>query len=191
MQDERVAYSRTVADEDGIGGAVVDNCKGIKGFIANSPQLDNPQTHLPENFANLKAQCGYKLADLINTHKVAISIEPQQFISEVPGITFEVWREQLIEEIEQIKSKNADQDRKLRIMPKDEVKETLGRSPDFSDTLLMRMMLEYKMGTRVAAIHYAQSAMPTQDPRLMSRPPGAPPYPGQQPRTAYTHVPRL
>lgn len=141
---ELIPYSRIVADEDGIGGAVVDNCKGIKGFIANSGQLNNPITHLPENYANLKSQCSYNLAEAINKHKMAIAVLPEQFISEVPGITFEVWREQLIEELEQIKSRDIDKDQKLKIVSKDEVKETLGRSPDFADTMMMRMMLEYK-----------------------------------------------
>lgn len=143
-QEERVPYSRIVVDEDGIGGAVVDTCKGVKGFIANTRPLENPTTHKFDNYANLKAQCGYRLAEMINKHEIAIAIQPDQFISEVPGITYEVWKEQLIEELEQIKSKNMDLEKKLQINSKDEVKETLGRSPDFSDTLLMRIMLELK-----------------------------------------------
>jgi hypothetical protein len=143
-QQERTPYSRIVVDEDGIGGAVVDNCKGIKGFIANSPAMENPKTHQVENYANLKAQCGYKLAESINKHLIAIDIEPNQFVSEVVGITFEKWRELLIEELECLKSKDIDKDQKLKIISKDEIKESLGRSPDFLDTLIMRMMLEYR-----------------------------------------------
>jgi len=47
MDEESIPRSHTLADEDGIGGAVVDQNKGIKGFIANSPQLNNPVTHQP------------------------------------------------------------------------------------------------------------------------------------------------
>ena len=155
--EEKIPYSRIVIDEDGIGGAVVDNCKGVKGFIANHPAMDNPVTHTQENYANLKSQCGYKLADMINTHKIAIDVQPEQFKSEVAGITFEVWKEQLIEELEQIKSQNMDAESKKRIISKEEVKETLGRSPDFSDTLLMRMMLEYKPSMN----QMAQTFVPT------------------------------
>jgi phage I-like protein len=36
-----------------------------------------------------------------------------------------------------------DKDGKKQIMPKDKVKEVIGRSPDFSDTLMMRMYFEY------------------------------------------------
>lgn len=156
-QEERMPYSRIVVDEDGIGGAVVDNCKGVKGFIANHPAMENPKTRQVENYANLKSQCGYKLADMINKHQISIELEPNQFISEVPGLTYEVWKEQLIEEIEQIKSKNMDAEKKLQIVSKDEAKESLGRSPDFSDTMLMRMMLEYTNSTR----GYATTFTPT------------------------------
>ena len=162
---EHIPYSRIVADEDGIGGAVVDNCRGIKGFIANSAQMDNPLTHQPENYANLKAQCSYKLAELINTHQLGIAIEEGQFLSEVPGITYEVWKEQLIEELEQIKSKDADKDTKLKIVSKDDVKETLGRSPDFADTLMMRMLLEYKTGLRTVAHQSTPSSISRVIPR--------------------------
>jgi phage terminase large subunit len=189
--EEEVPYSRIVADEDGIGGAVVDNCKGIKGFIANHPAMENPTTHIQENYANLKSQCGYKLAEMINTHQIAIAIEPNQFISEVPGITYEVWKEQLTEELEQIKSKNMDAEKKMQITSKDDVKETLGRSPDFSDTMLMRIMLEYKPSNQFATIHYAQSSMPRVN-LPNSQGAGAPQSLNvQKPKTAYTYVPRL
>lgn len=142
-RDEQIPYSRIVPDEDGIGGAVVDGMKGVRGFVANSSPLDNPLSKLPENYANLKAQCSYKLAEKINKHEFAVKIEPGQFLSEVPGLTQRVWEEMFAEELEYIKSKNIDRDTKLRIIDKEEVKENLGRSPDFADTAMMRALLEY------------------------------------------------
>ena len=141
-EEEHIPYSRSLADEDGIGGAVVDTNKGFRGFIANSAPIESLLTHERENFATLKSQCGYKLADKINKHEMAIDLREGGFKSEVNGLTEEVWKEQLIEEFEQIKSKDIDKDQKLKIVPKDEVKEVLGRSPDFSDTALMRPMLD-------------------------------------------------
>jgi phage terminase large subunit len=140
---ERIPYSRSVADEDGVGGGVIDINRGFRGFVANSTALPNPITKEPENYANLKAQASYKLAEIVNSHQMAVSIEPSQFVSEVEGITYEVWKDMFIEELEQIKSKDADLDRKLRVRPKEEVKEEIGRSPDFSDTAMMRSLLEY------------------------------------------------
>ena len=141
-RDEMIPFSHCLVDEDGIGGAVVDQNQGFKGFIANSTPFDNPITQESENFANLKAQCSYKIADMVNKHQIAINVSPEDFQSEVNGLTYEVWKDQLIEELEMIKSKRTEG--KLRVISKEEVKETLGRSPDFSDTLMMFARFEYK-----------------------------------------------
>ena len=128
--EERVPYSHILIDEDGIGGGIVDHLRGCKGFIANSTPFDNKETHEAENFQNLKAQCAYKLAEAINSHRMAVRVDNEQI------------RRELIEELEQIKSKDRDKDGKLKIIPKDEVKEMIRRSPDLSDVLLMRMYFE-------------------------------------------------
>jgi phage terminase large subunit len=181
-REEAIAYSHCLADEDGIGGAVVDNNKGFKGFIANSAALDNPVTHQPENYANLKAQCSYKIAERINTHQIAVDIQPEDFKSEVPGITYQVWKDQLIEELEQIKSKDIDKDTKLRIISKEDMKEVLGRSPDFYDTLMMRAYYDYKQGMmQPAHVHYAQGTFPMQN--NTSEP--------HMPKFAHVHTPHI
>ncbi len=139
---EQIPWSNIMVDEDGIGGAVVDGMQGVKGFIANSTPLPTrtainskikylndftPKT----NFQNLKAQCAFKLAALINEHKIAF---------QVPD-----YRETIIEELTGLlRHKNADSDGKLTIKPKDEVKEALGRSPDIGDPLIYRMWFELK-----------------------------------------------
>lgn len=143
LKDHQIPYSHALADEDGIGGAVVDNCKGIHGFIANSSALENPVTREQENYANLKAQCSYKLADKVNNHEFAVDLEI--FHSEVEGITEEVFMDMFIEELESIKSKDIDKDTKLKVVSKEDQKEQLGRSPDFSDTAVMRARFEYKV----------------------------------------------
>lgn len=183
LDEEQIPRSQVIADEDGIGGAVVDQVRGIKGFIANSPQLDNPNTHQPENFASLKAQCTYKAAELINNAQMAISVRPEDFHSEVEGITYEVWKEMLIEEMEWVKSKDLDKDTKLRVIAKDDVKDQLGRSPDFWDPIMMRAWFEYKpsIGT-VATTHYSMA-------HSSSSPVDAQPIPNR-PKFAHTYTPR-
>ncbi len=130
--DEQVPYSHIVVDEDGIGGGVVDGMRGVKGFIANSSPIDPPSSLIEQNYRNLKTQCYYLLADCINDHKIAIDCHDI------------VIKDLLTEELEQIKSKDPDKDTKMQIVPKDEVKEIIGRSPDYSDTLMMRMIFELK-----------------------------------------------
>ena len=48
----------------------------------------------------------------------------------------------IIEELEQVRSKDMDKDNKLQIIPKDVTKSILGRSPDYSDAMMMRMYYE-------------------------------------------------
>ena len=82
----------------------------------------------PENYQNLKTQCYYILADKVNNHEIGIEIEND-----------ELFKKLLTEELEQVKSKDLDKGGKLRIVPKDEVKEIIGRSPDYSDAMMMRI----------------------------------------------------
>lgn len=126
-----IPISSVICDDDGVGGGVVDKLR-CQGFVNNSSPLDNPLTKEQENYKNLKSQCYYMLASMINDHKVFVKCDDYEI------------REALIEELEQVKKKDVDSEKKLEIMPKDEVKELLGRSPDYSDTLMMRMFFELK-----------------------------------------------
>ena len=127
--DHKVPYSNIVVDEDGVGGGVVDILR-CKGFVNNSTALKNPVTHAKENFDNLKSQCYYKLAEMINDSKLYINADGKQ-------------KQLIIEELEQVKQKYVDNDSSKGIIPKDKVKSAIGRSPDFSDCLAMRMFFEY------------------------------------------------
>lgn len=124
-----VPLSRIVADEDGVGGGVVD-ILGCKGFVNNSRPLENPITREPENYNNLKSQCYFRLAERINKGGLFIDCKD-------PDI-----KQSIIQELEQVKQYNMDKDGKRMVMPKDKVKEIIGRSPDFSDTLMMREFFE-------------------------------------------------
>lgn len=123
-----VGRSAVVVDDDGIGGGVVDILKGCKPFRGGSAPIER-KTH-KENYANLKAQCSYVLAEKVNAR--AIYIQP------------EAHRDRIAEELAWIKRADMDKDGKLRILGKDKVKEGIGRSPDFADALMMRMVLELK-----------------------------------------------
>lgn len=141
LEEEKIPYSRVIADEVGVGGGVVDKLRGINGFIANSSpleQLDAKQIDVvrngkivsitpKENFRTLKDQCGYMLADKINERGMSLDVEDE---SE---------KELISEEISELKDFAPDEDGKKRLVPKDIIKENLGRSPDDLDNLIMRM----------------------------------------------------
>jgi hypothetical protein len=130
MVEYRVPLSNVLADEDGVGGGAVDLLK-CKGFVNNSSPLNNPITHEKENFDNLKSQCYFKLAEKVNKDEIYIECADN-------------YRQMIIEELEQVKQKSVDNDGKKAIIPKDRVKQLIGRSPDFSDMLAMRMFFEFK-----------------------------------------------
>ncbi len=140
LADEQIPYSHAVIDEDGVGGGVVDGLEGVMGFIANSKPIE--VAGKKQNYRNLKTQCAYELAKIVNAHKMAIRAE---IVTELEDVNPERFKEWLTQELEQIKEMNSDADDKaMQIVPKDEVKETIGRSPDYGDNLIMRMLLELK-----------------------------------------------
>ena len=54
-------------------------------------------------------------------------------------------KEAILEELSQLKRDNLDKDdQKLKIVSKEEMKDNIGRSPDFLDCLIMRMFFEVK-----------------------------------------------
>ena len=122
----KIGNNNIIADEDGVGGGLVDILK-IKGFVNNSKALND------ENYQNLKTQCYYKLSEHINLNKIYISCE-----------LTEEERKSIIEELEQVKVSDDMSDGKLKIMSKNNVKNVIGRSPDYSDSLMMRMLFELK-----------------------------------------------
>lgn len=138
---EKIPYSHIIVDEDGIGGAVVDGMFGVKGFIAQTTPLPTAseirarqqkiEHHLipKRNFTNLKTQCAFKLAELINEHKLSFN---------VPN-----YRDILIEELTALlRQKDIDSDGKLKIKSKEDVKAELGKSPDIGDTIIYRAWFE-------------------------------------------------
>ena len=83
-----------------------------------------------EEYQNLKSQCYFHYAEKVQSAQVKVSCE-------VP-------MEKFIEEHEYIKNYSIDTDSKLRILPKDKVKEMIGRSPDITDSLMMRSVFDIK-----------------------------------------------
>ena len=134
--EEQIPYSHIIVDEDGVGGGVVDGMRGVKGFVANSQPFPNMRTGKPDNFQNLKTQCYYFLADQVNNHLIAVDCQDIKI------------RQALTEELEQVKSKDLDKDGKIKLVQKDEIREVLGRSPDYADSLMMRMYFEIAPKTR-------------------------------------------
>lgn len=146
-RDEQIPYSHIVIDEDGVGGGIVDSLPGVRGFVANSSPLQDirlkdefSDDKTKPNYRNLKAQCAYMLADEVNNHTMSITPDVIDYDEDID------FEEMLSEELEQIKAKDIDNDdKKLDLVPKEETKEAIGRSPDFGDNLIMRMIFFLKL----------------------------------------------
>lgn len=118
-----VPMFRVVVDEDGVGGGVKDSL-GCTGFVNNSKAQN-------KNYSNLKSECGYRLAEVFNQISVKANIkEDIKYI--------------INEELGQLKTYDSDKDGKLKILPKEKIKENIGRSPDYLDNFIMRMYFELK-----------------------------------------------
>lgn len=126
MREYSIPVSNVVGDADGVGGGVID-ILGCKEFVNNARPFE--ENNVPVQYQNLKSQCYFHLAKLINEDKVFINASSDD-------------KEQIIPELEQVKRHNIDKDGKLSTLPKENVKELLGRSPDYADALMMRMYFE-------------------------------------------------
>jgi len=114
-----------IVDSDGVGGGVADQIKGTN-FVNNSRPLHE------QNFSNLKSQCYVKLSELFKEGKISLNILEPSIV------------EDLTQELLAVKLKDIDKDNKVSVQSKDEMKKVLGKSPDLSDCLMMRMLPEIK-----------------------------------------------
>ena len=125
----RISKNRVVADEDGVGGGVVDNLR-IKGFVNNSRAIREAGKDV--QYRNLQIQCLYKLAEIVNDGMIQIDAD----------LTFQQKKE-IMEELQEIQSKNSD-NRKLDCKTKSEIRDSIGRSPDWRDMMLMRVYFDLR-----------------------------------------------
>lgn len=121
---DKVGNSNIVADSDGLGSYLESYIKNIKTFHGGSTNVSDK-----DNFQQIKDECGFKLAELINNRAIKILCTPEQ-------------EEEIKKELSIcLKRDNIDIDKK-KLIKKDKMKELLGNSPDYLDMLLMRMFFE-------------------------------------------------
>lgn len=143
---DKIPYSHIVVDAIGVGAGVASSSylDGIIGYkssysaiktdqdivrLPNVNYLPNAQS-LTSDYKNLRSQCIFTLADLVNNHKIA---------SKVTG----KFKEVIIEELGAYQDVSTGDGKRMATM-KEDVKEIIGRSPDNSDCWLMRMYFEIR-----------------------------------------------
>lgn len=129
MSKYAITVNRVIVDEEGAGGGVVDVLK-CRGFVNSASPVKVGGEK--ENYANLKAQCYFRFAEKVNKGEVYFKTYDINLIAKIT------------EELEHLKRKDPDKDGKLAIVAKDIVKEEIGRSPDYSDAMMMRVYFDIK-----------------------------------------------
>lgn len=137
---DRIPYSHILVDAIGVGAAVASSSllDGIIGYKSSYSPIRTdidivklPNVHytndapLTSEYRNLRSQCVFILSEYINNHKIA---------SKVTGRD----KENIIEELSTYQDASLGDGKKMATM-KENIKEIIGRSPDDSDTWIMRM----------------------------------------------------
>jgi len=143
---ERIPYSQIAVDAIGVGAGVASSSMldGIVGFKSSygAIRTDEDPTRLPnvhyrENatltseYANLRSQCVFTLAGLVNNHNIAVKGQDLRI------------KEAIIEELALYQDASRGDGKRMPTQ-KEDIKALLGRSPDLSDTLIMRMYFEIR-----------------------------------------------
>jgi hypothetical protein len=123
VKQYNVRLSNVLLDEDGVGGGAVDITKA-RGFMNGSKAVH------ADKYVNLKTECYYKLAEVIENGKLSILAASN--------------KERIIKELETIKRYRSDADSKNRVTPKEEIKRIHGFSPDIADSMMMRAYFDLK-----------------------------------------------
>ena len=142
---DKIPFSNIAVDAIGVGAGVANSSllTGIVGFKSSYSPIKTdhsivllPNVHYTKNaplvseYKNLRSQCVFLLAWHVNEHKIA---------SRLTGRA----KETVIEELAHYQDASKG-DGKRMATPKEDVKELIGRSPDDSDTWVMRMYFVLK-----------------------------------------------
>lgn len=143
---DRIPYSQIAVDAIGVGAGVASSSllDGIVGYKSSygAIRTDQDPTKLPNvhylknatlstEYKNLRSQCVFALADLVNNHNIACKVSDVRI------------KERIIEELALYQDVSQG-DGKRMATQKEDIKALLGRSPDLSDTLIMRMYFQVR-----------------------------------------------
>lgn len=144
--EEQIPMSQSLVDAIGVGAGVASNSllDGIIGFKSSYQAIKTemspvmlPNVHFTgeakftTDYKNLRSQCVFTLAELVNSHKMAVSLDSGTI------------KERIIEELSLYQDASKGDGKRMATL-KEDIKEVLGRSPDVTDTLIMRMYFEIR-----------------------------------------------
>jgi len=119
----KVPLNNTIVDADGLGIGVYGILK-CRQFLNGGSAIDR------ERFENLRSECYYKLADVIKLNQLSVQVTSL--------------RDDIIRELDAIRRKNMNSEKKLGIIPREQIIKSLGNSPDIASMMMMRMYFELR-----------------------------------------------
>ena len=119
-----IPMSRVAYDADGLGQYLEGYLKKAKPF--HNGAAPYPVKNQKLEFKNRKAQCYYHFAQKCNDAGFHISADVDEH-----------WPD-IVEELEVVKNRNFGIEGKFMVLKKEEIKKLIGRSPDFTDMMMMR-----------------------------------------------------
>jgi len=127
IQSKGVYNSNVVSDADGLGNYLESYIKNIKPFRGNKRAVKS------RLYDNIKSECAWKLAEMINKREIKIICTEKQ-------------EEAIKQELSVcLKRDNTDlDDQKKKLIKKPQMKRELGHSPDYFDVLLMKMVFHLR-----------------------------------------------
>lgn len=126
-RENAIPHSQIVVDTDGVGAYVP---RYVGGAVF---EFHGEARSFSGNYNNLKSECGYKLAELIQQRRLRVATDDATL------------KARLTEELECLIAADIDNDTKKRaIITKDKMKLIIGHSPDILDALLMLMVFEVR-----------------------------------------------
>jgi len=126
-EEHKIPYSNIVYDSDGLRRFTANSLKKLHGA---KPFTNNARPIKDTNYANVKAECAFKLRDFLEANE--LFCEDQEF------------RKQIMNELESIWLGEQNSEGKIRLQKKSKHIERTGSSPNFFDALLMRFIFELK-----------------------------------------------
>jgi len=142
---EKIPYSHIAVDAIGVGAGVASSSliDGIIGFKSSYSAIKTdidptrlPNVHYTANapitteYKNLRSQCVFLLSALVNNHEIASRATGED-------------KERVIEELSNYQDASKG-DGKRMATQKEDIKDSIGRSPDDSDCFIMRMYFEIR-----------------------------------------------
>jgi len=126
-EEHSIPFSNITYDADGLRKFTANS---LSKLTAAKPFINNALPLKDKQFKNLKTECAFMLKEYLEKNLIFIA-----------DLTF---KKQIMADLEQICREPTDDEGKIKLESKKELKKRTGRSPDWFDSLLMRFIFELK-----------------------------------------------